>query len=187
MRIHIFDSTINNVEAWWKIVLPVEYCKKYYTLNIVINFFALCAFCAIWHFQTSYKCIEFRDLLAAYYYIYKKRKKIKEHKNVDFISSQIRQTGVFNNRTGKDIYRAIVILNKIFLRARVLLYFTTLGSKELSLGDYFEGNKGSFYFLIFIVRRYILSFTNLASSRKFLMQIQKLILGINIYLIYQKL
>lgn len=133
MRIHIFDSTINNVEAWWKIVLPVEYCKKYYTLNIVINFFALCAFCAIWHFQTSYKCIEFRDLLAAYYYIYKKRKKIKEHKNVDFISSQIRQTGVFNNRTGKDIYRAIVILNKIFLRAESFFILQPLAPKSCPL------------------------------------------------------
>lgn len=80
----------------------------------------------------------------------------------------------------------IAILNKIFLRVEsFFIYFTILCSKELSLGDYFKGNKRSFYFLIFIARRYILSFTNLASfmphrpcNGKFLMQILKLILGL---------
>lgn len=50
----------------------------------------------------------------------------------------------------------IAILNKIFLRVEsFFIYFTILCSKELSLGDYFKGNKRSFYFLIFIARRYI--------------------------------
>lgn len=45
----------------------------------------------------------------------------------------MRRTRVFNNRTGKDIYRAIVILNKIFLRVESFFIFQSFAPKSCSL------------------------------------------------------